>query len=282
MSDVRDTTGSQHWPAVIARAAFSRPSPDRPGLGDELMATVAKGSYHMDDHGAGADNLGYMFWPARRFVLAEIWWLASELVRRNPALRVAALAPESDVDGTLDVRDPSGVSNNVFLTSSGDIHLFPGEDAFEVIEASAIFQVDARGEVIADIEKLMGWAGASNSSSPRTLCYRVLARVAAAKTYDACSWDVIAIDRWHADHVAQYFGSFVGLAEAYAANRATQSASIWAITQDSAPVAALTENATMYRPRREPIDLLSAVDGSGCSFEAVLARAQSIVDGIDL
>jgi hypothetical protein len=219
-----------------------------------------------------------MFWPSHRFTLAAKWWLIGELARRNPELRAAPLLPESDVDVTLDLRG-TGRAGNLFLSADGSVHLFLGEDGFELIEPFVLYHATDPRELVDEITRIMGWDGDANAASAQPLTYRLLAGIANAVTFDARDWDIVAIDEWHPEHFHTRFGEFVGLADVYDTARASsQPAGTWAITRDSEPRAVVTETASLYRRAPPAVDLTITFDHVDGSHRRLLATVLDLID----
>lgn len=126
--------------------------------------------------------------PADRFLEAQIWWIASELLRRHPNLGLSETVHD-EVGTSLVAYDPrSVIETQVILNRVAGIHL-PGHPDFE-IGWTEVFAAPSAHTVLLQIERALGIAldGAPPATTEVTLVYRVIARVLASLVDDRHSW----------------------------------------------------------------------------------------------
>lgn len=127
---------------------------------------------------------------AQRFVIARSWWIASELVRRHPELRLIETHPGGgQYDCLTLLRDESTV---VDLNRAGAIH-FNGETPSEL--AMTWLECFAHDDPHLSVKQIEAASGLTSPSptpatSPAALVYRAVARVLAALVDDRDWWDV--------------------------------------------------------------------------------------------
>ena len=129
-----------------------------------------------------------------RYKLAGYWWVAGEIVRRNPALELEETYP---LDGFYDCLTIHGESNgrpvHIDLNRNGSIHVHP-EHIGLVQAAELLTQVEPH-TVVKRIEAAAGLTPGSTapSSTGRTLVHRILARALHQLVVDKGIWDVRAL-----------------------------------------------------------------------------------------
>ena len=113
--------------------------------------------------------------PAQRFVLAQAWWIASELCRRRSSLRVLETWPMGGFYHGLEVGEHE-VKRWVFMNFVGSIHLHVGKSEVEPVTWAHVMAAQSPHEVVRMIEAQMSWRSPSaDRTTPRSLTYRVLA-----------------------------------------------------------------------------------------------------------
>jgi hypothetical protein len=133
------------------------------------------------------------FSPARRFVIAQSWWIASELCRRHPSRRVYEMHPGGGQSDVLRIWGPSGDNPQESkilcdLNRDGTIHVT--ED--ERITWPAVFEAESPHEVVKAIEQSRGQSlhHRAPATTPTSLVYRVGARFLATRIDDRARWDL--------------------------------------------------------------------------------------------
>lgn len=128
--------------------------------------------------------------PADRFIEAQIWWLASELLRRHPHLCLCETVHD-EVGTSLVAYDPHAVENNqvIFNRISG-IHI-PAQGDFEV-RWNEVFAAPSAHTILLRIENALGIPlhGAPPATTEVTIAFRIIARVLASLVDDRYSWMV--------------------------------------------------------------------------------------------
>lgn len=195
---------------------------------------------------------------APRYRVAAYWWIATELVRRNPKLVLVETYP---LDGFYDCLtlfgDSGGRKVHIDLNRLGSIHIHP-DHIHHLEDRQVIAHQDAHWAV-KEIERVAGLTPAETtpSSNSRTITLRILARTLNYLVNDKSSWDVRMLDHHgfdiasphastlfgpeHGSHpfpnvfpTAQDFKAFAtqsGLAESYEPGR------LWTLLRDEVPVA---------------------------------------------
>jgi len=130
--------------------------------------------------------------PAQRFVIAQSWWIAGELVRRHPDLRLIETHPGGVLYDCLslltsEVRKPKVV---IHFNRGGAIHVPGTPDSTQISWASALATDDPH-LIVKQLENAAGLSHPSPapSTSPAALAYRVIARILASLVNDKDTWD---------------------------------------------------------------------------------------------
>ena len=126
--------------------------------------------------------------PADRFIEAQTWWIASELIRRHPHLRLAETTHD-EVGTSLVAYDPESViETQVILNRAAGIHL-PDRPDFE-IGWSEVFAAPSAHTVLLKIEAGLGMPleGLPPATTEVTIVYRVIARILTSLVDDRHSW----------------------------------------------------------------------------------------------
>ncbi|WP_308465644.1 TY-Chap2 family putative peptide chaperone [Rathayibacter soli] len=125
--------------------------------------------------------------PANRFLHAHTWWIASELVRRHPHLRIGTVLTDSN-DRLLLVYDEPDAYRLQFDLVGGAKYKLSGE----VYSISWIEMMagDNPHEVIKRLEAATGLGVPKNTpaTTPKALVYRVVASALAVGVNDRHDW----------------------------------------------------------------------------------------------
>jgi hypothetical protein len=128
--------------------------------------------------------------PAARFVIAQSWWIASELARRNN-LEVHEVHPGGGMYDVLAVAriTPDGPSSErLEMNRVGSLHIFP--DKIGWMTWSAVLATDDPHDVVHRVEAALGLHPSPKPvTSPRALTYRVIARILTSLVDDRNRWD---------------------------------------------------------------------------------------------
>ena len=131
--------------------------------------------------------------PASRFIIAQSWWIASELVRRHPKLGLAETHPCSGMYDCLSLFATDGKHRTTLidLNRVGSTHIHVNPD-FEPLTWEEVHETTDPHESIRRIEAGTGLKRPSPTppTSPAALSYRVIARVLASMVNEKDPWDV--------------------------------------------------------------------------------------------
>lgn len=138
--------------------------------------------------------------PALRFIIAQSWWIASELVRRHPGLLIHEMHPAGGLADVLCVADPRDGDmlnrTRIMINRAGSIQVHrPAEYGTKILQITTWDEVLAADnphqhvkalEVAAELERLEE----TPASRPITLAYRLIAALLNATVNDRQRWDV--------------------------------------------------------------------------------------------
>ncbi|MFG1636984.1 TY-Chap2 family putative peptide chaperone [Pseudonocardia alni] len=132
---------------------------------------------------------------ARRFRIAQSWWLASELVRRHPHLLVLETHPGGGQYDCLTLVERGSVApvGLLQLNRAGRMHVEPHLGQFEPVEWIEMLTTDDGHSALRTLEQRAGLrppVPRAPATGPHTLSYRVLARILASLVDDRHAWDV--------------------------------------------------------------------------------------------
>lgn len=131
--------------------------------------------------------------PASRFVIAQSWWIASELVRRHPKLGLAETHPGGGMYDCLSLFATDGKHRRTLidLNRVGRLHVHVNPD-FEPLTWKEVHEATDPHEPVRRIEAGTGLKRPSPTppTSPAALSYRVIARVLASMVNEKDTWDV--------------------------------------------------------------------------------------------
>ena len=130
--------------------------------------------------------------PARRFVNAQSWWIASELVRRHPHLLLLETHPGGGQYDCLTLVDPGRRSAGAIaqINRAGTIQV-RRSSTFSPISWAEAFAATGGHDVVRSIEAAAGLPAPTiaPATGPKALTYRVLARVLTSLVDDRREWD---------------------------------------------------------------------------------------------
>lgn len=202
------------------------------------------------------------FQPAKRFVVDQAWWMASELCRKNSRL---ATYWEVLQDGFYEgpaVLDTLRQESRVFFNQNGRIHFLGLEDAPEPIPFGEGIAEENAHALVRRITKILGWSTPfADPTTPRSLTYRVASAVMTHVLHHRDSWATIdgglLYDYYGSTSRPEHFTTFSG---ADAARLAEKPPEFWAIQRDGRTVALLDDRATLYRRSVPPQDLMDVYE----------------------
>jgi hypothetical protein len=125
--------------------------------------------------------------PADRFLTAQIWWIASELVRRHPHLRISGVEVDEGASLIM-VHDEQDGMHIQWDLVGGCKYLVNG--AVTSISWIAMMAASNPHEIVKRIEVAtgLGLPLATPVSTPRALAYRVMASALATAVNDRDEW----------------------------------------------------------------------------------------------
>lgn len=138
--------------------------------------------------------------PALRFVLAQSWWIAAELVRRHPGLLIHEMHPAGGLADVLCVVDPSDGEmldhTRIMINRAGSIQVHrSAEYGTKILQVTTWDEVLAADDPHMQVKALELAAGLERpaetpASRPTTLTYRLIAALLNATVNDRHRWDV--------------------------------------------------------------------------------------------
>lgn len=167
-----------------------------------------------DDDGGGDEPYNP---PADRFLTAQMWWIASELVRRHPHLHISGVEVEEG-DRLLMVRDEQEGLSIQWDLVGGCKYLVNGVVTriswIEMMAAASPHETLKRIEVGCGL----GIPQATPETTPRALAYRVIASALATAVDDRHSWFAVPAPMTpgedHENPECEYFRAFPTTVEA--------------------------------------------------------------------
>ncbi|MFF9564740.1 hypothetical protein ACF1AJ_15450 [Leifsonia sp. NPDC014704] len=128
---------------------------------------------------------------AGRYKLASYWWLASELVRRNPKLELRETYPNDGFYDCLSLfGDGSHGPVHIDLNRVGSVHVHP--DHIHFTEVGELMSQENPHEAVKRIEEVAGLTPAikAPASSARVVTLRVMAALMNYLVNDRSRWDL--------------------------------------------------------------------------------------------
>ncbi|MGH3703464.1 MAG: hypothetical protein ACRDT9_02440 [Agromyces sp.] len=222
--------------------------------------------------------------PARRRVLAESWWIASELASRHPDHIVYEIHPGGGMYDCLTLaqpgRDGPGV---IMLNREGTIHVhapIDGGTDFGLTWANAL-SADSPHDVVKQLEiaARIQLARKRPPTTQRTLVYRVIAAFLALQLNDRHQWDARSEFLDTSGYGGGARGYLAGFPDARNAADGAKLIGIpgepeshfWAVLRNGEPIAVMSINGMLYTGE-STIELLPLYRRLG-SVAAVVTQA---------
>lgn len=204
------------------------------------------------------------FAPAPRFVLAQAWWLASELCRRNSRLRIVDAWPLGGFYHGLEVGEQQD-HDHVFMNFLGRIHQNPHSFSaeFEPIEWTRVIGAESPHEIVKEIERRMRWEiNGADPTTARSLVYRCIASILATKIDDRERWGV-ADAYTHGGFVEwpEFLDEFDGCRVALqkdTSSSAPASTRVWVLKRGQTIMALLSDMGFLFQRDAPPRNLVPA------------------------
>jgi hypothetical protein len=206
--------------------------------------------------------------PARRFVLAQSWWIASEIVRRNPKLLLIETHPGGGQYDCLSLiqRTAAGTDTLIDLNRAGSLHVH-GSASYMPITWAGAFAARGGHDIVHALEKAAGLTPAAKAppTGPRVLTYRLIARILASLVDDRHQWDArngqldsSGMDATN-DHRPELL-RFPSVVEALRDKRPDDlfgrpAYRFWTLLRDADPVAVLDTDGRLHLQDRPPIEV---------------------------
>lgn len=196
--------------------------------------------------------------PARRFVLAQSWWIASEIVRRRPHLRIIETQPGGGQYDCLTVYSFAGgqATPLMNLNRNGSMHVHSAND-FESLTWDAATSAKGGHDIVRKLEQASGYTISKKApaSGPAVLTYRVIARVLTSLVDDRHSWDARNGQIDSAGSERSELRSFPTVVEGLRDKRPTDLFGIpayryWILLRDAEPLAVLDTDGRVHLPDR--------------------------------
>lgn len=217
--------------------------------------------------------------PAMRFVIAQSWWIGSELCRRHSQLRLYEMHPgggQYDVLRVFPLRSRRAPDDVVDMNRAGRIHLHL--DAFQPVAWAEVLAADSPHDIVKRVEVARGWGsvGGADESTPTSVTYRLIAALLRARVDDRATWDV----RMELVDSSGSYSDSNGFLDAFPLDGPSLVASagdrlsltgpkehFWALLRDAEPLALFDDVGRVY-----------ARDGSTLDVFAVYKRRRKLQD----
>jgi hypothetical protein len=164
-----------------------------------------------DDDEGGGDGFEPYNPPADRFLTAQMWWIASELVRRHPHLRISGVEVDG-ADRLLIVHDEQDALSIQWDLVGGCKYLKNG--VVQKISWIEMMAALSPHETVKRIEEGTGLGHPKSTpmTTPRSLAYRVIASALTSAVDDRREWYAVpALMLWNedpADPTSSHFKNF--------------------------------------------------------------------------
>lgn len=154
---------------------------------------------HLDAH--VGEQSQYSGWGTNRIVNAQSWWLASELVRRNPSLAAYETHPGDGMYDVLCVTTPETMSAEwsspehsqpiTMLNRAGTVQIHLGQKVPMTFAWSEVLTAPDPHALIKRIETVAGWQPRLPAiTAKRALAYRFMATLLTLTQNARIRWDV--------------------------------------------------------------------------------------------
>ncbi|MCE3554511.1 hypothetical protein LWC33_24015 [Pseudonocardia sp. RS11V-5] len=207
--------------------------------------------------------------PARRFVIAQSWWIASELVRRSPKLLLVETHPGDGMYDCLSlVRRTDNVTTTLIdLNREDRAHVHVAE-AYEPITWADAFAARGGHDVVRSLEQAAGLIPAAKAppTGQRVLTYRLIARILTSLIDDRHEWDARSgqLDSSGMDATAAHRPELLHFPSVVESLRDSRPDDLfgrpgyrfWMLLRDNDPVAVFDTDGRLHLPNRRPSELL--------------------------
>lgn len=129
--------------------------------------------------------------PESRFVVAQSWWIASELVRRHPGAVIAEKHPGDGMYDVLRVQLSREPQIQVMLNRVGTLQLHTDTTYRAIASWHEVFAASNPHTIVKDVEDAAGLRASSKAppSTRRGLAYSIVAALLGALLNDRDMWD---------------------------------------------------------------------------------------------
>lgn len=218
-----------------------------------------------------------------RFVIAQSWWIATELVRRNTELRILEWHPGGGQYDALGVLDETGGKVLVSLNRRGGrIHVEESAD-FTPIEWAEVFASKPHA-IVERIERGAGLTPPARTppTGRAALTYRVLSSILAQMVNSKNTWDArsafVDTSGYGGGPIESLFARFPSAArqrEAAERPAALQDASagFWSLNRNGVAVAVLDQWGLLHLQEGEPTDLMRQFMANQRSLSATIGQS---------
>lgn len=217
--------------------------------------------------------------PSLRRIIAESWWIASELAARHPEYVVWEMHPGGGTYDCLALLKPGDESPDVQLNRAGSLHVLSGD--FHLSWREVLADPSSHGPV-KSIEEAAGLTLNEHRppSTQRTLTYRFIGALLRMQIHDRYTWDArnefLDSSGWESADFRGYMARFPA---AVAAARSTTNLGLygepqshfWAILRDEKPVGLVSVEGVLYRDNGT-FDLMAEYRAAGRSLTLVITK----------
>lgn len=218
-----------------------------------------------------------------RFVTAQSWWVAAELVRRNTHLRILETHQGGGQYDSLEILDLSRQKGIISLNRQGGTIQSLESPGFEPIEWSEVFSSSPHS-VVVRIERGVGLRSPTQTpqTARHTLTYRTIAAILAQMVNSRSIWDARSAyedtSGYGGGPIESIFTDFPTAARQRKAIGRVDflgdaSYAFWSILRDGDVVALLDQEGMLHLKRREPVDLMRIYTDNKRSLTATIGQA---------
>lgn len=221
-----------------------------------------------------------------RLIILQSWWVASELVRRNPGLGIIESHPAGGLYDCLSIGHwDSAMKTVIDLNREGSLHVHPHHLSVMTWEGEA--EAVDRREVVRRLEGLAGLhpSGATPRTTRKVLAYRIAYQMLLVGLNDKDCWDVRNA-RIDTSGFSGSTGDLEGFetAKVAATDRRPDDPlgdplyRFWKVHHGSLEVSVVDIDAMAHLPRGASLDLYEKFIDCGRSVETVAAWLRSQVN----